>query len=289
MVAYKSREHDWNMGCRQGFTLFEIAIVLTIIALIIGGIVLGKSVMTNSQIQSVVADVNNFKNAAKMFQEKYHYLPGDFPGAVNFWSADTTCPTGDTSNYLQRTKTCNGDGDGFIGGAEDGDTNYPSPTNVGTNYREALRLWQHLSNARFINEAYSGIPYAGFYKAGINIPRAKTANSHGFAMFYSYALNSASQTPDGVTHSGGYPGAYKHIIEFGNVTNTSDPQDGLDNPAITAAQAKSLDAKIDDGQPSTGNVRSFTSSSNSSTCSNSSAYLSTGSDIACALIFVTGF
>ena len=41
---------------RTGFTLLEISIVLVIIGLLVGGIVVGKTLVTSSYIRGIVSD-----------------------------------------------------------------------------------------------------------------------------------------------------------------------------------------------------------------------------------------
>ena len=98
---------------QQGFTLIELSLVLAIVALIIGGILVGQSLIRTSQVQSAISDIERFQNALVLFKEKYHYLPGDMPNATTFWGTDSSCPN-TSSNAIPKTATCNGDGNGRI-------------------------------------------------------------------------------------------------------------------------------------------------------------------------------
>jgi prepilin-type N-terminal cleavage/methylation domain-containing protein len=274
----------------NGFTILEMSIVITVIGLIIGGIVIGRDVIANAELQTIISDVNRFKNAAKLFREKYQYLPGDLPTATTFWGTDGTCPGGVTSNYMPRVATCNGDGNGEIAGRYT--TAFSSPKYIGNFYREALRAWQHLANSGFIEGTYSGIPHvSGYYKTGINIPVSKTGNNNGYAMFYSGPINGSYATPGGTTYNSVFPSTYGHIIEYGKAEETN-AANSLDKPALTAAHALNIDKKIDDGAPSEGNVVAYTrNNANTPVCVTTAtppAYNTGTAGIICSLIFITG-
>ena len=69
-----------KLDCRQsGFTLVEIAIVVTIIALLISGILGGQALLRSAEAQDVIATAKDLSGAAQTFKQRYHYLPGDFP------------------------------------------------------------------------------------------------------------------------------------------------------------------------------------------------------------------
>jgi prepilin-type N-terminal cleavage/methylation domain-containing protein len=280
------------MDTKHGFTLVEMSVVLLIIGLIIGAIVVGHEVISNAELQTVIADVNRFKNAAKQFQDKYSYLPGDFPKATTFWFSDTGCPGGSTVfPWSPRTVTCNGNGDGKIRDLGIG-SHYTTPELPGDSNYESLRVWQHLANAGFIEGLYSGVGYeaGSMYKPGINIPMSKMNVNSGFIFFYSDPINTAQEDPSTTPHSAVYPSSYGNIIEYGGGVNTIAAAQGFRAaPGLTATQAKSLDQKTDDGMPSTGNVLSFTTATQD--CNDASsppAYNISNTGIVCSLIFLTG-
>lgn len=287
------------MSARQGFTLVEVAIVIAIIALIAGGIVLAKSLITNSELQSIITDVNRFKTAVNGFREKYHFLPGDLPNATTFWGEDAPCPGGSTANYLPRVETCDGDGDGMVGGADVG-TPSTAPDTIGLKYQETLRAWQHLVNGQFIEGSYSGIGFGAgaVYNPGINVPKDKTGRQSGYTLFYSFLVYDDAgvyKTPDGVPHAGVYPGKYGHILVYG-MLNDNAINTVMDFPALAGQDAENIDRKVDDGMPASGNVLTFTPDNiDTPDCINAvpnpDAYQQEhdNHDYACSLIFLTGF
>ena len=62
---------------QAGFTLIEIAIVLIIIGLLLGGVLKGQTLVKNSKIKRLAADSNAFIAAANAYVDSYWALPGD--------------------------------------------------------------------------------------------------------------------------------------------------------------------------------------------------------------------
>src|ERR1700704_3756431 len=71
---------------RQGFTLVEIAIVLVIIGLLLGGILKGQEMITQAKIKNVVADFSGISAAYHGYQDRYRAIPGDDPNAASRWT-----------------------------------------------------------------------------------------------------------------------------------------------------------------------------------------------------------
>lgn len=68
---------------QRGFTLIEIAIVLVIIGLLLGGVLQGQQLIENSRVKSATNDFNGIAAAVFSYQDRYGRLPGDDPGALN--------------------------------------------------------------------------------------------------------------------------------------------------------------------------------------------------------------
>jgi prepilin-type N-terminal cleavage/methylation domain-containing protein len=66
---------------QKGFTLVEIAIVLVIIGLLLGGILKGQEMITQAKIKNVMADFSGISAAYHGYQDRYRAIPGDDPGA----------------------------------------------------------------------------------------------------------------------------------------------------------------------------------------------------------------
>src|SRR5580765_674608 len=90
------------MKARQdGFTLVEIAIVLVIIGLLLGGILKGQEMITQAKIKNVIADMTGISAAMYGYQDRYRALPGDDKnagtagGGTGRWGAVTASGNGD--------------------------------------------------------------------------------------------------------------------------------------------------------------------------------------------------
>jgi prepilin-type N-terminal cleavage/methylation domain-containing protein len=62
---------------QSGFTLVEIAIVLVIIGLLLGGVLKGQELIENSKAKSVINDFNGIKAGYYGYQDRFRRLPGD--------------------------------------------------------------------------------------------------------------------------------------------------------------------------------------------------------------------
>lgn len=95
----------------RGWTLVELAIVLAVIAIILGVVAgaTGRSLIGTSHSQAVQATVKDLAEAIARFRERYGYLPGDMPNA-------TTRIPGVVANSC--SVTANGNGDGQIDAGE---------------------------------------------------------------------------------------------------------------------------------------------------------------------------
>lgn len=91
---------------QDGFTLVELAIVLVLIGLLLGVLLLGNGILTQSRIRFIANEFEQLKVAILTYQDRYGALPGDDPRAAGRWV---------TSAGVSRAK--NGTGDGRIGGS----------------------------------------------------------------------------------------------------------------------------------------------------------------------------
>jgi prepilin-type N-terminal cleavage/methylation domain-containing protein len=64
-------------GDQAGFTLVEIAIVMVIIGLLIGGVLKGQAMIGNAKVKRVVKQADELRAAVMTFYDKYGVYPGD--------------------------------------------------------------------------------------------------------------------------------------------------------------------------------------------------------------------
>lgn len=62
---------------QAGFTLIEIAIVLVIIGLLLGGVLKGQELITNSKVRNAINDMNGISAAYNAYIDRYRRVPGD--------------------------------------------------------------------------------------------------------------------------------------------------------------------------------------------------------------------
>src|SRR6476620_1538230 len=95
---------DGSMKSQQsGFTLVEIAIVLVIIGLLLGGILKGQELINSAKVKNLANDFRTIPTYIYAYQDKFKALPGD----------DKTAQT----HLTNGAASDNGDGNGLIDGA----------------------------------------------------------------------------------------------------------------------------------------------------------------------------
>lgn len=112
-----------NRTKNSGFTLIEIAIVLVIIGLLLGGVLKGQELINNAKVKSYATDFRNIPVMIYGFQDKFKTLPGDDAQVATQLPGSTlaTTPAGSVGN-------------GVINGVWD----------TTTNTDESCLFWQHV-------------------------------------------------------------------------------------------------------------------------------------------------
>ena len=117
---------------QQGFTLVEIAIVLVIIGLLLGGILKGQEMITQAKIKNVVADFSGISAAYHGYQDRYRAIPGDDPNAGRWTNAPAAIA---------------GSGNGIVTGTY----NFACPAIAVAATPESCLWWDHLRRAGFVS------------------------------------------------------------------------------------------------------------------------------------------
>src|SRR5258708_13707653 len=63
---------------KEGFTRVEIAIVLVIIGLLLGGILRASELITSARVRALISQQEDIKAAYYGFEERFRAIPGDF-------------------------------------------------------------------------------------------------------------------------------------------------------------------------------------------------------------------
>jgi prepilin-type N-terminal cleavage/methylation domain-containing protein len=113
----------------KGFTLIEIAIVLVIIGLLLGGVLKGQELITGARVRNLISQQDGIKAAFFGFQDRFRALPGDYASA---------------STNINNV-TLNGNGNGRI------ENNAVAPAFT----HEELLAWNHLTAAGFLNGSFT--------------------------------------------------------------------------------------------------------------------------------------
>jgi prepilin-type N-terminal cleavage/methylation domain-containing protein len=117
------------MRKQAGFTLIEIAIVLVIIGLLLGGVLKGQELITSARVRNLISQQDGIKAAYFGFPDRFRALPGDYSLA--------------STNIANVAAGANGNGNGQI------------LTAVTDTIDEYIAVWDHLSKAGFINGSYT--------------------------------------------------------------------------------------------------------------------------------------
>jgi prepilin-type N-terminal cleavage/methylation domain-containing protein len=203
---------------QSGFTLVEIAIVLVIIGLLLGGILKGQQLINSARVRNM-ADQNSGVQAAYYgFIDRYRQVPGDMPAATacQVITAQIAAWGCGVAPVIGGTVGANGQ-NGRI------DT-----------WAEAGAVWAHLSGADFLNGSFSGATVA-------------QAN-YEIAVPINGVPGNAFQAPILLGNTDDY--------ENNALAATTVRLSYIFGAGSSANLLRELDVKLDDGSPGTGVVRS---------------------------------
>lgn len=108
---------------QSGFTLVEIAIVLVIIGLLLGGVLKGQELVNSAKVKNLANDFRSISSFVYAYQDRFRAMPGDDPAANTHVNGGTVATT-----------PANSSGNARING------NWNSTTSTD----ESFLFWQHV-------------------------------------------------------------------------------------------------------------------------------------------------
>lgn len=204
---------------KAGFSLVELAIVLLIIGLIVGGVLKGQDLIQSARVNDVQTTMNQVRAATNTFQDKYVALPGDMERASFL-----------NDGWSDGPNNQGGDGNGRIGALGDNDWSDG----------ESAKFWAHLGAAGLI----SGIDGEAAVD-GLNGGQDGLESAVGGYFKISYA------DPAFTGGGGDLSAGIDHWVHLSTSTGPGQSNGG---GVLTSVDLRSIDLKGDDGNPLSGDV-----------------------------------
>ena len=182
---------------QAGFTLVEIAIVLVIVGLLLGGVLKGQELINGAKVKALANDLRAVSTAYYAYQDRFRAVPGDDPQASTHLSALAGL-------------AANGDGNGVINDTASmfGTTGSPNSDH------ESQLFWMHVRAANLmtgnLNIGSAQNTLGGFIGVTSNRISDQTGTSAWNAQFFiclsgvpqRLAVQLDTQIDDGVPNSG---------------------------------------------------------------------------------------
>lgn len=244
----------------KGFTLVELAIVMAIIGLLIGGILKGQELMENARVASTVTQVKATEAAMTTFRDTFNGIPGDLaradtrlpgcPGAAN------DCEAGGAGAGLATT------GDGSVGTPNVLISAQSVAPLAGDETDETTLFWTHLLLSDLLGGLTdSAIQDGTFIGWGDTHPAAKIGG--GFTVAFSGGLaTTVAATDAAIPGRPAVGGEVTDNIPVGTVLILRSNINGAltANPGVQAVsplRAAQIDRRIDDGKSTGGTVQGY--------------------------------
>jgi prepilin-type N-terminal cleavage/methylation domain-containing protein len=213
---------------QQGFTLVEIAIVLVIIGLLLGGVLKGQELINSARVRNMADQSSGIQAAYYGFIDRYRQVPGDM-------LPDTACTT------VGAAVDPNCGGAGTVVGGVAGSNGQNGRIDM---WEEAGAVWPHLAVAGFLSGTYTGITAdSATYETGtLGSPPVVPSNAFAAPVLLGYTDDYDAQDA-----GAGNVAIVRLAYSLG---------------AAPASILRELDVKLDDSIPGTGVVRATVSTAN---------------------------
>ena len=130
---------DMDRKCSpRGFSIVELAIVLVIVGLLVGGVLASREIVSHSRLTSTIVQASGYGAATGLFVDRYGGLPGDLKSAGQRIPG---CSVAAAACQPPISAPTTGDGVvGDVGAIGQHQTSGLSPAQL-----ETLLFWSHLS------------------------------------------------------------------------------------------------------------------------------------------------
>ncbi len=172
-----------------------------LIGLLLAAILTGQQLINNARVRNIISQDTGVRTAYFAFVDRYGALPGDYANASANLKCATICLNGNGNGRIQANAV---------------------PVD-GSEIREDILVWSHLSAAGYLNRGFNMLP-------GESAPTQANSPANPYNSFLQ------------IVYDGNYgtlpPAPLRHNAKTGN--------------DISVAVISEVDRKIDDGAPNTG-------------------------------------